>query len=151
MPFCVSTPMKSLLQALAWALLSIPAAAQLLPLGPPDAVAASTGAFELRDEVDAYEAGWEVRFAARRFRLLPRWAPDMIPVAGAMASSRSILYTYAGFRFEVPLDERWVVSPGWATGLYYRGYSKNLGGVLEFRSQVELAYRLPGDSRVGLC
>jgi lipid A 3-O-deacylase len=143
--------MKGLfLQALLLAL-SMPAAAQLLPLGPPEAVSASTGAFELRDEVDAYEAGWEVRFAARRFRLLPRWAPDMIPVAGAMANSRSILYTYAGFRFEVPLDERWLVSPGWATGLYYRGYSKNLGGVLEFRSHVELAYRLPGDSRIGLC
>ncbi|HWM92327.1 MAG TPA: acyloxyacyl hydrolase [Thermoanaerobaculia bacterium] len=128
-----------------------PAMAQLLPLGDPEAVSASTGAFEVRKRLDEYEVGWELRFAPRRFRLLPSWAPDVIPVAGAMASSRSILYTYAGFRMDIPLWERWVVSPGLGTGLYYRGYGKNLGGALEFRSQIELAYRLPNEARLGLC
>jgi hypothetical protein len=68
-----------------------------------------------------------------------------------MASSRGVIYPYAGFRVDVPVGDRWVFSPGSAAGLYYRDGGKNLGGALEFRSHVELAYRLPWDGRVGLC
>lgn len=140
-------------------LISGPVAAQLWPPGPPVAVAANAGTFEVLDSVSAYEVGWELRFAPRRFRLLPRWAPDLMPTAGVMASSRGVIYPYAGFRFEVPLGDlwgsrwgsRWVVSPGAAAGLYYRDRGKNLGGALEFRSHIELAYLLPGGSRLGLC
>lgn len=131
---------------------SSPSAAQLLPLGEPEYVSASTGAFAIRDgDVDTYEAGWEVRFSPRRFRLLPSFLPDVIPVAGAMAGSRSILYLYGGFRFDYSLGERWMFSPGWATGIYYRGYGMDLGNALEFRSHVELAYLLSRNTRVGLC
>jgi hypothetical protein len=130
---------------------SSPVAAQLLPLGPPELVSASTGAFEVRKEWDEYEVGWELRFAPRRFRLLPRFVPDAIPVTGAMASSRGILYVYGGLRWDLPLGERWVFSPGSAAGVYYRGDGKDLGGPLEFRSHLELAFRLPGDARLGLC
>jgi hypothetical protein len=150
--------MKRLLsRALQWApfflLLSYPAAGQLLPLGPPEYVSASSGAFEVRKTLDEYETGWEVRFAPRRFKLLPAWAPDLIPVTGAMATSRGILYAYGGFRMEIPLGGRWVGSGGWASGLYYPGDGdgKDLGGAFEFRTHLELAYRLPGESRVGLC
>jgi hypothetical protein len=150
--------MKRLLSgALLWAplaiLLSHPAAGQLLPLGPPQYVSASTGAFEVRKTLDEYETGWEVRYAPRRFRLLPRWAPDLIPVTGAMATSRGALLVYGGIRAEIPLGERWVAGGGWAPSLYYRGTGagKDLGGALEFRSHFELAYRLRNDARVGLC
>jgi lipid A 3-O-deacylase len=141
----------------AWAPLSIllfcamPAAAQLFPLGAPESVWASVGQFDSLREPLGYEAGWEVRFAPRRFRLLPRRVPDAIPTLGAMATSRGMLYTYAGLRWELPAGERWVFSPGLAAGLYYQGYGKNLGGALEFRSHVELGYRLAGGARVGLC
>lgn len=129
------------------------AAGQLLPLGPPEYVSASTGTFEVRKEIDEYETGWELRFAPRRFKLLPGWAPDLIPVMGAMATSQGTLYGYGGFRVEVPWGERWVGSGGWAGGLYYQGPGggKELGSALEFRTHLELAYRLPGDSRLGLC
>lgn len=132
-------------------MLAVPLPAQLWPPGPPVAVAANVGTFEVLDSVSAYEMGWELRFAPRRFRFLPRWAPDLMPTAGVMATSRGVLYSYAGFRFEVPLGDRWVASPGWATGLYYRDHGKNLGGALEFRTHIEVSYRLPGDSRIGVC
>lgn len=144
-------------RTLGWAfflyLSSHPAAGQLLPLGQPEYVSASTGAFEVRKTLDEYETGWELRFAPRRFRLLPGWAPDLIPVTGAMATSRGALFAYAGFRMEIPLGDRWVSSGGWAPGLYYPGAGggKDLGGALEFRSHLELAYRVRNGSRVGLC
>jgi hypothetical protein len=128
-----------------------PLAAQTWSPGAPVAVAANAGTFEVLDSVSAYEMGWEVRFAPRRFRFLPRWAPDAMPAAGVMASSRGVIYPYAGLRFEIPLGERWVFSPGSAAGLYYRDHGKNLGGALEFRSHVELAYRLPWGGRIGVC
>jgi hypothetical protein len=112
---------------------------------------ADFGAFEVMDGVSAFEMGWELRYAPRRFQFLPRWLPDVIPAAGAMASSRGVLYPYVGFRFELPAGERWTVSPGTAAGLYYREHGKNLGGAVEFRSHIELSYRLPGDNRIGLC
>jgi lipid A 3-O-deacylase len=126
---------------------------QLLPLGPPEYVSASTGAFEIRKELDEYETGWEVHFAPRRFWPLPGWAPDLIPVIGAMATSQGTLYGYAGLRMDIPWGERWVGSGGWATGIYYpgNGGGKDLGSALEFRTHLELAYRLPGESRLGLC
>ncbi|HYN20440.1 MAG TPA: acyloxyacyl hydrolase [Thermoanaerobaculia bacterium] len=153
-PFMKHSLRKALVRAPLSVLLlcSAPAVAQLLPLGSPEYVSASSGAFEIfNNDPAAYEAGWELRFAPRRFLLLPRWAPDLIPVAGVMAGSRNILYGYAGWRMEIPVGERWVTSGGSAAGIYYRGYSKNLGGALEFRSHVELAYRLPKEARVGIC
>lgn len=129
------------------------AAGQLLPLGSPEYVSASTGTFEIRKDLDEYETGWELHFAPRRFWPLPGWSPDLMPVVGAMATSQGTLYGYAGFRAEVPWGKRWVGSGGFAGGLYYRGEGggKDLGNVLEFRTHLEVAYRLPGESRVGLC
>lgn len=138
------------LAPLLW-LLTSPLAAQLLPLGPPAEVSASYGLFDGLREGDGLEAGWEVRYPARRFRLLPSWVPEVIPVAGATASSRGILYGYGGVRLDLPVGERWRLSPGWATGIYYSGHGKKLGGALEFRSHIELSYGLRNGSRVGLC
>lgn len=141
---------KTIFGALAGAffLFLSPASGQL---PTPEYVSASTGAFEVRKTLDEYETGWEVRFAPRRLQLFPNWAPEVIPVAGGMATSRGALLAYGGFRLDYELGQRWVFSPGWATTMYYRGEGKDLGGALEFRTQVELAYRLPNDARVGLC
>jgi lipid A 3-O-deacylase len=129
------------------------ATGQLLPLGPPEYVSASTGTFEIRKELDEYETGWELHFAPRRFWPLPDWAPDLMPVLGAMATSQGTLYGYGGFRAEFPWGKRWMGIAGFAGGVYYRGPGggKDLGSALEFRTNLELAYRLPGEARLGLC
>jgi hypothetical protein len=136
--------------------LLLPAAAAAQPqspyrLGPPREVVASSGVFETLKDADTYEIGVEVRFAPRRFSWLPRFVPDLIPTAGAMAGSRGILYGYGGLRIEVPLVGRWGVGAGSAVGLYEPAYGKKLGGPLEFRSNIELSYRLDSGSRIGLC
>jgi hypothetical protein len=120
-------------------------------LGPPEAVVASAGVFEPLVENNSYEMGAELRFAPRRFRFLPGFLPEVIPTAGVMAGAQGSLYTYGGFRFELALGGGWTVSPGWAAGLYNRSPDVDLGGPLEFRSSIELAYRLPGGSRLGVC
>ena len=120
-------------------------------LGSPQMVAASSGAFDPFVDETTLEIGSEFRFAPRRFPFLPSFVPDLIPTAGLMVRAPGSLYAYGGFRADLPLGERWTFSPGWATGLFHRSPDFDLGGPLEFRTSLELAYRLPGGSRLGLC
>ena len=119
--------------------------------GAPERVVASSGVFEPIVDGGSYEIGAELQFAPRRFRFLPDFVPDVIPAAGVMAGAQGSLYVYGGFRWELPLGQRWVFSPSWATGLYYRAPDFDLGGPLEFRSAIELSYRLRDGSRLGVC
>lgn len=118
----------------------------------PMEIVPSLGQFEVFDGGRASEVGWEARFAPRRIRFLPRFVPDVVPMTGAMANSQGTLYVYGGFRFDFPVARRWIVTPSWAAGLYYPGVEggKELGGAVEFRSGIELAYRLGGRSQLGL-
>lgn len=129
--------------------LSLPA--EVLFRDAPEQVTANLGGFEILDDVSAYEMGWELHFPARDFKILPSWMPDLTPTLGVMANTRGSLYPYAGFRADIDLGERWVFSPGAATGIYYREGGKNLGGALEFRTHAEFAYRLANGGRIGLC
>jgi lipid A 3-O-deacylase len=120
-------------------------------LGPPERVVASSGVFDPLVGGGSYEVGSEIQFAPRRFRFLPAFLPDVIPKAGVIAGSPGSLYIYAGAHVDLPLGERWTFSPGWATGLYYRAEDFDLGGPLEFRTSLDLSYRLPDGARLGVC
>lgn len=130
---------------------SVEAAPSPWHLGPPEEVVASAGVFEPLVPGGSYEMGAEFRFAPRRFRFFPKFLPELIPTAGLMAGAQGSLYTYGGFRFDIPLGQRWTFSPGTAAGVYYRAASEDLGGALEFRSGIELSYHLPRGARLGLC
>jgi lipid A 3-O-deacylase len=124
-------------------------------LGPPESVVASSGVFDPLVDGDGegyrYEVGAEVRFAPRRFHFLPKFLPELAPTAGVIAGSQGALYVYGGLHVDVPLGERWTFSPSWAAGLYHRSVSFDLGGPLEFRTGVELAYRMANGARLGVC
>lgn len=130
--------------------------AALVPATPlqarePAMIAANAGQFDVLNKGKGGEIGVEMRFTPRRFRWFPAWVPDVAPMAGAVGTSRGTLFAYGGFRFEVPLGEKWIVSPSWAAGLYTRdGDGKDLGGAVEFRSAIELSYRLGERSQLGL-
>ncbi|HEV8582752.1 MAG TPA: acyloxyacyl hydrolase [Thermoanaerobaculia bacterium] len=116
----------------------------------PVAIGASAGRFSALRGSPGYEVGWELRFAPRRFRWLPRALPELSPTAGAMATAQGSLYVYGGFRWDLPLGEAWSLTPQWATGLYYWDGGRDLGGALEFRSGIELSRRFGAQSRLGL-
>lgn len=117
---------------------------------PPVAIGATAGRFSALRGDPGYETGWELRFAPRRFRWLPRAVPDLSPTAGAMATAQGSLYVYGGFRCDLPLGRVWTVSPQSAAGLYYWDGGRDLGGVLQFRSGFELSRRITVRSRLGL-
>jgi len=62
---------------------------------PSPAVAVYAGRFDALNE-ETNEVGLEWRSAPRRFRCQPSWLPDLWPIAGVMATSRSAFYVYGG-------------------------------------------------------
>lgn len=71
------------------------------------------------------------------------------PLLGAMGTTDLSLYLYGGLAFDVFLGKSVVFTPSFAPGMYFRGHGKDLGYLLEFRSAVELAYRLKSEWRMG--
>jgi hypothetical protein len=118
----------------------------------PAAVAVDAGEHNvLRNKGDGGEVGAEVRFTPYRFSFMPQVIPDLVPVLGAMRTSKGTLYEYAGFRLDFPVAERWVTTIGFGAGNYHHGDGKKLGGPVELRSGIELARRFGAGSRLGLC
>ena len=72
------------------------------------------------------------------------------PLGGIMATSDKAFYVYAGVGIDVYLGNRVVITPSFAPGYYHKGDGLDLGHELEFRSQLEIAYRFDNRSRLGV-
>ena len=117
----------------------------------PALVTVNAGQFNVFNGKNArWETSWEVSFAPRRYQWFPRFVPDLSPTVGGLATQNGTLYAYGGLRFDVPLGEKWVMTPQWATGIYFADQGRDLGGALEFRSGIELTRRIGERSRIGV-
>ncbi len=73
------------------------------------------------------------------------------PFSGFTYTSDQAMYGYAGVFVDLFFGRRFVLQPSFAAGAYSRGAEgKNLGHWIEFRSQLEFAYRFDDRSRLGL-
>lgn len=92
---------------------------------------------------EAFELGFDVRFAALRWGLVPH--------AGAHGTVDETFYAYGGLRRPFALAQgRWIVEPSFAIGLYERGDGKELGGAIEFRSGIDVLLRGDRTGWIGL-
>jgi len=107
-----------------------------------DHLAFSVGAFDALNSTRSAEVGFELRFAPRAFELRP--------VIGVAVTSDEGGYVLAGLRRDFDVAERWVLTPHFGLTVYDEGDGKDLGHAVEFRSGVELAYRLNDRSRLGV-
>lgn len=90
---------------------------------------------------------------AAEFRLGYRWNPvgwRLRPLVGVMATSHGSTAVSAGIAYDLPIGPQVVVTPSFAPTLYSRGNGLDLGDVLEFRSQLEVACRVGQRSRIGV-
>lgn len=111
-------------------------------VGDPAYLAVSAGAFDVADDHTAAEGRVEYRSN------LKLWI--FKPFAGVMATSDSAVFGYAGVLVDVPLGDSFVATLSFAPGAFHDGDGKDLGNGLEFRSQIEVAYRFENRSRLGL-
>jgi len=116
---------------------------QLDPSAPdPDFLSFAAGVFDIND--DWTSAAFQVEYASKnRFWIFH-------PIAGVMVNGDMGGDVYAGVAVDLFFGNRWVVTPAFAPSAYWRGSSKNLGQILEFRSSIGVAYRFDDRSRLGL-
>jgi len=108
----------------------------------PDFIAFSAGVFDLGKDRTAAEGRLEYR---SDFRL---WL--FKPFAGVMATSDGGAHVYVGVLVDMYFGRRMVATLSFAPGYYAKGGGKDLGNDLEFRSQLEIAYRFDDRSRLGM-
>lgn len=74
------------------------------------------------------------------------------PNVGAFATDEGSYYVYGGLGYDFFLtnSHNVVLTPSLAAGFYEDGGGKNLGGHLEFRSGLELAYAFENQHRLGV-
>ena len=110
----------------------------------PDYLTVSAGWFDLNRKKDE---GAEFRLEYRSDHKL--W--ELKPFATLAVASNGMTFIGAGVLMDVYFGKRWVLTPSFAP-TWWRGKtsSLNLGHAVEFRSQMELAYRFDDRSRIGL-
>jgi lipid A 3-O-deacylase len=132
-----------------------PAAAQI-NLGPvtvgspadPAHFALGAGAFDALPDSrhkDSHTAG-EFRGEYRFGDVLSIFSPFV----GASVTTLGGTYVYAGFGFDINIGPSWVLNPNFAVGNYGPGSGTKLGSSIEFRSGLEIDYRMWDQSRLGL-
>ena len=84
----------------------------------------------------------EYRFAFQKH-------PPFRPLVGIMGTDKASFYVCAGGAYDLFLGTRFVLTPSFAPGLYFKGKGKNLHFPLEFRSSMELAFVFKNQARIG--
>lgn len=101
------------------------------------------GAFDVGDDDTTFEGRLEWQG--------PRAWWILSPLVGFMATGDGAVYGHAGAAADFALTPKLSFVPSLAAGLYGDGSSgKDLGHVVEFRSQAELRYSLDWGGRIGL-
>ena len=92
------------------------------------------GVFDvLRPEQQALDFRFELE-------LVPVWR-GLSPWVGIEATSESDILGYLGLKYDWEVSDGWRFVPSFAVGAYEDGGDKSLDNVLQFRSQLGLAYR----------
>ena len=108
----------------------------------PDFITIGAGGFDVNDNETSGQFEVQGRFNTRFWIFKPQVGMFFTTAAG--------FYAYLGIMVDVFFGGRFVVSPSFAAGVNHEGEGKELGGSLEFRSAVELAYRFEDRSRLGI-
>ena len=74
---------------------------------------------------------------------------NVSPVTGGFVTENSAAYVYTGIEWNVDMGGM-VFTPSFAPGLYHEGDGKDLGHVLEFKSEVQLSYASSDNTSFGI-
>ncbi len=112
----------------------------------PDFLSIGTGWFDFNRQKDQ---GAEIRLEYRSDYKIPYIEAKPFAAIGGATSSH--YFVGAGILWDIYFGKRIVVTPSFAPHLYTGDDDKlDMGHVVEFRSQLEVAYRFDDRSRLGL-
>ena len=73
---------------------------------------------------------------------------NLSPITGAMFTADNASYLYTGVQANYSVGSLNII-PSFTPGIYNQGDGKDLGHLLEFKSEVQLSLNLPKDSQLG--
>jgi lipid A 3-O-deacylase len=104
-------------------------------------VAGGLGVFDFIHNNTAAEGRLEFRFEQSLFYIRP--------LVGTFFTNKGSLYTYGGFRVEIPIGKHLLIVPMAAVGDYEKGGGKDLGSHIEFKTGAEIDLVFANGIRVG--
>ena len=75
---------------------------------------------------------------------------NVSPITGGFMTENSAAYIYTGIEWNMDMGEKMSFTPSFAPGLYHEGDGKDLGHVLEFKSEIQLSYSVSENSSFGV-
>jgi len=74
---------------------------------------------------------------------------NISPITGGFITENSAVYFYTGFEWNVDLGAL-TFTPSFTPGLYHEGDGKDLGHIIEFKSEVQFTYAFSENSKIGV-
>jgi lipid A 3-O-deacylase len=74
---------------------------------------------------------------------------NVSPITGGFITENSAAYVYTGIKWNMDMGNL-TFTPSFAPGLYHEGDGKDLGHVLEFKSEVQLSYAVSDKTSFGV-
>lgn len=108
-----------------------------------DLLSLSIGYYDINDNEDATDFRAEYRWDSPLFWVIEPWI-------GAEGTSDGALYGLGGLLADIQVGNGFLITPSFGAGLYSDGDGKDLGHVVEFRSQLEMGWEFSNSSRIGI-
>ena len=74
---------------------------------------------------------------------------NISPITGGFITENSAAYVYSGIEWNIDLGSL-MFTPSFAPGLYHEGDGKDLGHVLEFKTEIQLSYGVSENTNFGV-
>ena len=74
---------------------------------------------------------------------------NISPITGGFITENSAAYIYTGFEWNLDMGEL-IFTPSFAPGIYFEGDGKDLGHILEFKSEVQFSYEFSKNSSLAI-
>ncbi len=108
----------------------------------PPFIALGVGLFEVFKSEDR-AADFRLEYKHSRLWFFKPWV-------GFEATSKGATYVVGGVLFDIYFGRRIVITPSFGAGWWRNGGGKDLGNNVQFRTQLEVAYRFNDRSRIGV-
>ena len=106
------------------------------------------GVFNVAGEDDA--TGKDHSSGQLELQFRPDWKLWWIqPMVGGFVTWDGDVFGYLGISIDIPIGDHIIARPSFAPGLYGRGNGVDLGGTVQFRTGIELAWKFENGMRLG--
>ena len=72
------------------------------------------------------------------------------PITGGFITENSATYIYTGVEWNYALSDKLKFTPSFAPGIYNEGDGKDLGHILEFKTEVQVSYSFSESTNLGM-